>query len=435
MRKVRGQLVLMFFLIQFVAMMLGNGLSALLSNRQVEQEIADTLTTQRLAALELDKRSDLNAQEITDVLSTTMTRMRIVSQEKLSSLDANQLQLLARGSAVSVRQGHEYIVYFALGGEVAAIEPQFRDARLFSIMLRGFFVNLLVSLIAIATLAIFSRRIVKPVTELSAATREVAAGNLDVQVAVEQKFPLLPQAKELTELSNNFNLMTRELKSIEYLRRDFTSSVSHEIKTPVASITGFARLLQENDLPPEERQDYTQAIIEESERLSRLAENLLRLTRLEGQMIQPCAQRFSLTEQLRQVIASLYPELKQKGLEVDVELSDVIIQADLELLAQLWLNLLGNAIKFTPEGGHIHVRLTQGVQNICVSIADSGIGMDEPTLDRIFEKFFQADVSRQTGGNGLGLSLVKRILDICGGQIDVRSSPGKGSTFTVRLPK
>jgi len=228
--------------------------------------------------------------------------------------------------------------------------------------------------------------------------------------------------------------MTRELKGIEYLRKDFINSVSHEFKTPIASIQGFAKLLQKGNLSEEEKQEYTNIIVEETSRLSNLSSNILKLSKLENQEMIDRKAIFSLDEQIRRSILLLEHEWSKKNICFDIELDSVKFPGDEELLQQVWINLLGNAIKFSNDNSSITVRLHGSASFVKVKITDTGIGMSEEIQPRIFEKFYQGHKSHSYDGNGLGLPLVKRILDLCDGKIHVQSSLGKGSTFIVQLP-
>lgn len=435
MRKVRGQLILIFFVMQFLATILATGLSLLISNSQVGRDVGDSLYSQRIVALDLAKKSQLSAEEIANVLSTSSVSLRVANEREIEALGETRLRQIMDGTSMSLGNNHRQKAYFLLAGEVAVVESGFGDEQFTTANVRSGLNNMFMGVIAILAMMMVSGRMVRPIVELNRATRQVAAGNFDVQVRTDLKLLHLPQANELTELTQNFNHMTNELKGIEYLRRDFTSSVSHELKTPIASISGYARLLQDEQLEPEDRREYACAILSEARRLANLSDNLLRLTRLESQQIRPAAKQFDLSEQLRQAVTSIYPELERKRISVYVELADARITADEELVSQVWSNLLGNALKFTPEDGRIDVRLEVLSDHVEVRIADSGMGMDEGTLKRMYEKFYQADGSRHTGGSGLGLSLVKRIVDICGGTIEAQSSLGNGAAFTVRLPK
>ena len=251
--------------------------------------------------------------------------------------------------------------------------------------------------------------------------------------------PLRKQTKkrpydEIEALAATFNRMTDDLQSIEYLRKDFTSNVSHEIKSPIATISGYAQLLCDESLDAQTRMAYTRSISESCAQLSRLSDNLLRITRLESGKRKPLAEPFMLDEQLRRTLAAMMPQFRRKRLELTVDLPAARIVSDRELLEQVWQNILRNAIKFTPEGGEISVRLAAADGAFRVEIADSGIGISQDAQKHIFEKFYQADGSHHTEGSGLGLSLVKRIVDACGGEISVQSAPGEGSAFTVVLP-
>ncbi len=272
------------------------------------------------------------------------------------------------------------------------------------------------------------KRFLRPIRELCSATEEVAKGNFAVRVEV-------PRNIEMGRLCSNFNQMTHDLSRIETLRSEFTSNVSHEFKTPLASIKGFASLLQQGGLSDEERCEYAGIIVEESERLSRLSSSILRLTKLENtDRISDCSE-IELDEQIRRCILLFDHQWSGKNIDINIELEPVTVYSSAELLQEVWTNLLSNAIKFTPEGGQIDVRLTPLLDTVQVEIEDSGCGMDKETAERIFEKFYQGDRSHSSEGNGLGLPLVKRILQLCRGSIAVSSIPGEGTCFTVTLPR
>ena len=284
------------------------------------------------------------------------------------------------------------------------------------------------TLLGTALSAPIARQYLAPIAQLIDATREVKNGHFDVRVSVEDA------GGEVAELAESFNEMTRELGTIELFRNDFINSFSHEFKTPIVSIRGFARQLEREDLTPEQRKEYLSIIIAESERLSNMATNVLLLTKLESQKIVSDKRPYRLDEQLRNAILLLENQWTEKNLELDVELDEVTFLSNEEMVAHVWINLLGNAIKFSNDGGLLEVSLMQEDGDAVVCITDHGVGMDEVTRAHMFEKFYQGDTSHATHGNGLGLSLVKRIVELCHGEISVRSQPGEGSTFTVRLP-
>lgn len=266
-----------------------------------------------------------------------------------------------------------------------------------------------------------------PMKQLIDATARVAKGDFSVRLPEEG-------AGEMTDLMRSFNNMARELGGIELFRTDFINSFSHEFKTPIVSIRGFARQLQRDDITDAQRREYATIIADESQRLANMATNVLLLSKLENQQIVTEKTAFRLDEQLRTCILLLEKQWTKKNLDLNVELDEITCMGNAEMLSQAWVNLLSNAVKFTPEGGRVGVRLTLREGDIAVEISDTGVGMDEKTRARIFEKFYQGESSHHAEGNGLGLPLVKRIVKLAGGRIAVKSAPGQGTTFTVTLP-
>lgn len=271
------------------------------------------------------------------------------------------------------------------------------------------------------------RRFLVPIDKLINALRKVAEGDFSVQMDSKGG------AAEIKKMNANFNKMVKELNGIETLRNDFIVNVSHEFKTPIASIEGYATLLLDDDLPKEDRLEYGKRILESTRRLSSLTSNVLKLSRLETQEYQPVQTAFFLDEQLRQAILSLENVWSGKALEIDMELPSLIYQGNEELLMQVWINIFSNAVKFTPPGGVITVRMDQADGWVNVMISDTGTGMDEETQKHVFDKFYQGDRTRNMEGNGLGLALVKKIVDLCGGKIRLESHSGDGTTFCVSL--
>ncbi len=236
------------------------------------------------------------------------------------------------------------------------------------------------------------------------------------------------------QISRGINRLAEELSGVETLRTDFIASVSHELKTPLAVVGNYAQLLQSPELSPEDRREYSRKIARTTRHLSVLISNILRLNKLENQQIYPETTEFDLGEQLCSCMLEYEQLLEDRKLQLEVSLEeDVHVQADPELLRIVWTNLFSNAIKFTPDGGIIGLALTVEGRNAVVRVTDTGCGMSRETGERIFEKFYQGDTAHASRGNGLGLALVKRVMDITGGTITVSSTPGKGSAFTVRL--
>ena len=258
------------------------------------------------------------------------------------------------------------------------------------------------------------------------ALQKVAEGDFSVRIKDSPFFANFNLAK-------NFNYMTSQLQSVETLRENFVSDFSHEFKTPISSISGFAKLLKNPNLTEEQRNEYLDVIIDESKRLVDLSESVLMLNRLDSTDEIETEQYF-IDEQLRQCVLMFEQQCEQKGLELNLELDTVSVKSNYKLLSQVFVNLIGNAVKFT-DSGSINISCKSAGVNVVVEIADTGCGMDEETKSNIFNKFFQGDTSHTTNGNGLGLSIVKKIVELLGGQIFVESKPGHGSKFTVQLLK
>lgn len=286
------------------------------------------------------------------------------------------------------------------------------------------------AIIAIATWTsrALINRLCASLRSLTAGTQEIEKGNYKVQI--ENKDP----NSEVGVLISSFNHMARELDNTEMFRKDFINNFSHEFKTPITSIAGFAARLQREDLPEEKKREYIDVIVQESRRLSALSSNILLLSHYENQDIVTRREEYSLDEQLRLCVLSMQQAWSEKNLEVEAELEPIAICSNADMLAQVWNNLLSNAIKFTPDGGRLTVRCFRESGRVVVIVSDTGVGINEETLRRIFDKFYQGDPSHKLDGNGLGLAIVKRIVDLCGGEILVTSRPGVGTRFRVSLP-
>lgn len=286
------------------------------------------------------------------------------------------------------------------------------------------------SLLLGAVIAIYvGRTIVRPVQRIGNAFGELSKGNFNVKIPENEKIV------EIREMAQRFNAMTYDLSHIETLRSDFVANVSHEFKTPIAAIEGYATLLQNQRLPQEKRERYVEKILENARRLSSLSGNILLLSRLENQEMIPEQTSFRLDEQIRQCVLLLENKWSPRQIEFDIALQRLSFYGSQALLEQAWVNVLDNAIKHSPVGGCIEIQLEAQMDKIRVSIKDHGDGMTQEVQKHIFEKFYQGDLSRRSEGNGLGLALVKRIVELCGGKIAVRSAPGQGAAFVIELPR
>jgi two-component system, OmpR family, phosphate regulon sensor histidine kinase PhoR len=263
------------------------------------------------------------------------------------------------------------------------------------------------------------------------ALEQIARGDFSVRVSSE-----FEDNQMVSKLATSVNKMALELDQMENMRQEFISNVSHEIQSPLTSIRGFAQALENDQLTFEERHHYLSIIEDESRRLSRITEDLLRLASLELDKVKFEQKPYRLDEQIRSLVLACEPQWIEKGLNIDVALEKVQITADEDLLSQVWMNLLHNSIKFTPKGGTVKIALYPNSNKIQCTISDTGIGISDEDQGRVFERFYKADQSRTNsgGGSGLGLSIVKRIVEMHKGTIEVESKVGMGTTFIVALP-
>jgi signal transduction histidine kinase len=287
----------------------------------------------------------------------------------------------------------------------------------------------IVGIIIGAPISIFvNRALLSPIRKLGDAMNLVSKGSFGIQIHTRAPFG------DIRDIYHNFNLMTRELAATEILKTDFVSNVSHEIKTPITAIEGYAMLLQGSETLSEEDSEYVDKILTNTQRLSELVGNVLLLSKIDNQAIETKAERFSLDEQIRQSILLLEPKWCEKNIELYVDLEHVIYEGNRGLMIHVWNNLIGNAIKFTPTDSTVKIMLSKGENNLVFEVEDQGSGIADMAINHIFDKFYQADSSHKQEGNGLGLSLAKRIIDIEGGQIKAENIEG-GCRFTVILPE
>ena len=270
----------------------------------------------------------------------------------------------------------------------------------------------------------------RPVKQITQATEKIMQGDFSVRIA-----PMRGAGVDgFNQIAEAINAMAAELSGTETLRTDFIANVSHELKTPLAVMGNYAAMLQQPGITGEEKNQYAKAISAAARRLAQLITNILKLNKLENQQIFPKTEEYDLGQQLCESILQFEDAWERKNLNVEADIAeDLRIRSDPELLSLVWSNLISNAVKFTPEGGTIAVALRQEGQFVQVTVSDTGCGMTPEVGKHIFEKFYQGDTSHATQGNGLGLALVKRVVDILNGEIRVQSVLGKGSTFTVRF--
>ena len=294
------------------------------------------------------------------------------------------------------------------------------------------FGNVLLLTLIFGTIDYIRRRIMveRPVKAITQATERIMQGDFSARVN-----PMRGAGMEgFNQIGRAINAMAAELSGTETLRTDFIANVSHELKTPLAVMGNYAAMLRRPGITEEEKNEYARAISEAARKLAQLISNILKLNKLENQQIFPQPREFDLGEQLCQCLLGFEEVWEKKNLQIEAHIpEDVGIRSDPELLSLVWNNLISNAVKFTPEGGTVQLTLQTEGELVTVSVSDTGCGIKPEVGQHIFEKFYQGDTSHATQGNGLGLALVKRVVDILNGEIDVQSVYGRGSTFTVRF--
>ena len=289
----------------------------------------------------------------------------------------------------------------------------------------GTMVMMIIVLVPLNT-AVYRRR-KRELNTLSNAIQRVAGGDYKARIPLEKAGQMLP-------IYEDFNKMCAELESVRILRNDFINSYSHEFRTPIASINGFAELLLEKELPEKEQRQYLEIISEESERLTKLAGNTILLSKLSSQQIITDLEEYDLSEQIRQCSIILSKSWMDKKIDFNGEFSSVKYLGNKELMQHLWLNILGNAVKYTPVGGEITVSVQKEGDHVSVIVSDTGEGISEKTLEHLFDPYYQGDSSHSRQGLGLGLSIAQRITELCRGTISVESKVSEGSIFKVALP-
>ncbi|MCH4172482.1 MAG: HAMP domain-containing histidine kinase [Lactobacillus sp.] len=333
-----------------------------------------------------------------------------------------------------------YLVYFLSSALIVTVstsliyQPQQQDVG----QLRRRAILTLIAILALALImtllnGLWRRYTIgRPVKAILQATEQLTKGDFDVRI---DPFHGFESINELDAIISNFNIMAAELGSVEALQSDFIANISHELKTPLAVIQNYATMLQDPELDPDNRQEYTKKIIASTQKFSVLITNMMKLNKLENQLIIPKRDNFLLNEQLAAVLVEFEGLWEEKGIEIDVDMPDLRITSDRALLALVWNNLIANAIKFSQQGDKITVSLTpSGTDRVTVTIQDTGAGMSDTVQQHIFDKFYQGDNAHAAKGNGLGLALVARVVKMLAGQIEVASQLGVGSTFKVTLP-
>ncbi|MBR6567915.1 MAG: HAMP domain-containing histidine kinase [Clostridia bacterium] len=324
-------------------------------------------------------------------------------------------------SLISVSSTALFLIYTAINRTpFLDIEMLPRHSGTYLLMLISLVIGVLLSVV-------FRNYVLLPLRNSYLALGKITEGELNVNVKENG-------IRSVRRVAERVNVMSKELQNVEAMRNDFINNFSHEFKTPIISISGFAKMLKDSELTEQERKEYLDIIISESERLSQLSSNVLNLTKLNNQTLLTDKHEYNITEQIRQVIILLAHKWTEKNITVNFECDEHFISANSELLQQLWINLIDNAVKFSPPCSEISIRITKHRNLLTVTVADSGKGMSEEEARHAFDKFFQGDLSHKSSGYGIGLAISKRICELHNGDIKIKSTDENGTVFEVSFP-
>jgi signal transduction histidine kinase len=340
----------------------------------------------------------------------------LLESGKILALNTNEYGNTSVSTPIAmIKTGDYYIV----------AKPEFKNLG-FSTRNLIMSINIRAIIIGSVLFLFVGKIMIKPINKMIKATEKIAVGNFDIELENNR-------TDEMGILISSFNTMANELKSIEILRNNFISDISHELRTPLTSIEGYTKLLI--DCNEEERREYVDIIIEETKRLSILTTNILTLNKIDNQNISISMEQFVIDEQIRKAILLLGNKWIDKDIELEIDLESVKYRGNQSLMFQVWINLIDNAIKFSPKGETIEVKLYEEQGNIIFSIRDNGVGISKENQEKVFDKFYKSDKSRNTDGNGLGLSITKRIIEIHKGEILLESDIDLGTNIIIKLYK
>lgn len=431
-RRLRNTIKFKFLVALIISIIIGNILSFLIVAPYIDEKIEEVLFNRyEIIISEVTKSKNYkekldNLIKIYDGLGYRLTINRDI--DELNLTEAQKDKLIEEGKLIYlVTRRPRAKVIGKINNDYITVELKHYseiEHIIIGVNKIGLFINILICSI-ITSLVI--RRMTKPIEKLAEATSEISSGNFDVNIDIKSN-------DEVGMLVEKFNSMAKELKNIEYMQSDFINNVSHEFKTPIAAIGGFATILKNTKLSEEERIEYLNIITDEVNRLSELSSNILTLSKLDNIDNFKDNKKFFLDEQIRKTIILLEKEWTHKNISFDLDLQSMSYYGKEEYLMQLWINIINNAIKFSEENSEIHIHCYKSSEYAFVKIKDYGCGMNEETKMRVFHKFFQGDSSRKSEGYGLGLSICKRIIDISKGEICIDSELGKYTEILVSLP-
>ena len=424
------QLVMIFLCIFFLSNIVASIVTSVNTEQDIVLQMKNQLTYGLQTAKEVYEKEGISKESLESLFKDNFITLSFTEDIKKYGIDDKEILSLDSKEVLLFHKKKPGNLGFSLPIAIIKADDSYIVAepvtKSMGFSIRHFIMttNMMAIIIGSILFLLAGKMIVKPVRRLTNATEKIATGDFDIDIRNNRK-------DEIGTLISSFNMMARELKSIEILRNDFISDISHEFKTPLTSIEGYTRLLKECDA--EEREEYIDIITEETRRLSILATNILMLNKIENENIPVYKEEFSMDEQIRKAIVLLESKWLEKDIDLDIDLEDINYIGNPDLMYQVWINLIHNAIKFSPQEGKVEIKLYKENKDIIFSLKDKGEGIAKDDQSRIFEKFYKTDKSRTSDGNGLGLSIVKRIIDIHDGQIWVESDLGKGTRMMIRF--
>lgn len=440
-KKIFGSIYVRFlaiFIGAFLASILIPALSANVTRApEIKRDTHLSMTETARKIIELTNTHEMSLEEAADFFSDKGVTIKIYNSIDEIGMPLNdedkrllaETGMLSKGGFPDRDRQHDafgLFVIFTAQDKFAIITPDGKHDPVASFRQNQRWFVAVPLILGTILIILASITVAKPIKEISRASQKIAKGDFSVRLKTKG-------SGEIRELADNFNRMTEELSSNEYLHKEFVSNVSHEFGTPITSIQGYAKLMKRDSLTPEQRAEYADIIISESARLSRLSADLLKLSELDNKGALTERNEFALDEQIRSVIILLQHSWENKNISLDISLDEITYNGDEALLHQIWVNLISNAIRYSENGGEIRITLEKR-DNVIFTITDNGKGMTEDEAKNVFRRFYKADKSRSSEGTGLGLAIAKKIALLHGGDITVSSEENKGTTFTVTLP-
>lgn len=431
-KSIYGQLVLSFICVFIIS----NIIASILSFFSTEINTLEQLGRQLVDSVEIVKeeyeKGNIPLGSIEKLFKDKYINISFIENMEEYAVEEEKMAILETGKTITLHineLGSNFVstpIAVAKTGDYYIVaKPEFKNLG-FSARDLILSINIRAIIIGSILFLFVGKLMVNPIKKLIKATEKVAEGDFDIELESHR-------TDEMGILISSFNTMAKELKSIEIFRSDFISDISHEFRTPLTSIEGYTKLLR--DCSEEERREYIDIIIEETKRLSILTTNILTLNKIDNQNIPTLVEDFIMDEQIRKAILLLENKWVYKDIELEIDLENIQYQGNSSLMYQVWVNLIDNAIKFSPKGGKIEIKLYEEQGNIVFSIKDNGIGISKEDQKKIFEKFYKSDKSRNSDGNGLGLSIVKRIIEIHNGKLILESNIGMGTNIMIKLFK